>query len=152
MTKRNIDNLRKPTGSRMRIKRQDVLDALSTHGPMSRAELEKLFAVPERNTSIQTHVTSMREDGVLYIIEWQPPAKTGMWTPVYDRRTDAKEEDAPHPPPRNRWRKTAEVPEDMGDPVILRGVGMKKEHVIMAMTRSATLGLGMWGGLITRWN
>lgn len=138
-------------GVKSRIKRDDVIDAFHDHGAQSRAELEKLFRVHEGSTSIQTHITAMRDEKLIYIAEWRAPEKTGMWTPIYDLRTSANEEDAQHPPPRSRWRKIAEVPEDIGEPVVLRGVGIKKEHVFMAKTRSTTMDLGMWGDLVTPW-
>lgn len=131
---------------RPRIKRDDVIDAFHDHGPCSRAALEKVFKVPAGGTSIQTHITAMREECLIYIREWTPPEKTGMWSPVYDLCTSALEQDAPHPPPRARWRKTLETPTDFDEPIVMRGVGVKKEHALMARTRSSELGL--WGDLV----
>jgi hypothetical protein len=132
----------------VRIKRADVIDAFHDRGPSTRSELETLFRLRRGKTSIQTHITAMREDATIYICDWRPPEKTGMWTPVYDLRTSANEQDKPHPPPRDRYRKVAEVPEDIGEPVVLRGVGIKKEHALMARARSQAMGLGLWGDLL----
>lgn len=143
-------------GKAMRIKRDDVIDAFHDHGGQTRGDLERLFKLKAGSTSIQTHITAMRDEALLYIAEWRPPEKTGMWSPVYDMRTSANEADAPHPPPRNRWRKVTEAMEDPGLPVIVRGKGIKKEHVLMARARSVVqvqpgaAPLGLWGALLAR--
>ena len=137
-------------GRRSRITRQMMLDAFKARGALTRAELQGHFNILNV-TTMQMHITALRDTGTIYIADWREPPKTGMWSPVYQLRTEANEQDVPHPPPRNRWRKVAGSPEDPGNPVILRGKGVKAEHAHMARVRRETLGLGMWGGLLTPW-
>jgi hypothetical protein len=138
-------------GRRSRITRQMMLDAFRLHGQMTRSDLQEHFNILNV-TTMQMHITSLREDARVFIADWREPKKTGMWSPVYALRSDANEQDVPHPPPRNRWRDPVLEPvEDAGEFVVLRGEGVKAEHAHMARVRGETMGLGQWGGLLAPW-
>lgn len=137
------------TTRRSRITRGMMIDAFKAHTQLSRVDLQDLFSA--NPTTMQMHITDMRSEKRLYIADWREPKATGMWGPVYALRTEANEEDMPHPPPRNRWRKVADVLDDDGKPVVMRAKGVKTEHAVLARIRSETLSLGMWGQLVAPW-
>lgn len=127
-----------------------MLDAFKFHGNMTRADLQEHFNILNV-TTMQMHITALRDDALVFISGWRAPAKTGMWSPIYTLRSAKNEADVPHPTPmrlRSRGRPDDSYDEP-GERVVVRGKGLKAEHAHMARVRYLNEGLGMWGALLT---
>lgn len=136
-------------GPKARVKRWMISDVLRQRGALTRIDLQDHFDASK--SVIAKLLKDMKESREIFISGWRKPDATGMWSPIYLLCVTGREVDAPHPvPERHAPRpRVCEDDEDDALPVrIVRTAGIRLEDAMLARSRAATMGLGMWGALI----
>jgi hypothetical protein len=78
------------------MSKSEVLSALEVIGPMTRPELDKYLGL--KRSAVGASLRYLREDNLVCIVDWTPPAWACAQAPIYG----LGKEDKPRPPVRTR--------------------------------------------------
>lgn len=60
-----------------------VLDALKDHGPLTAEQISERAAIGISTLNKGGYLRQMEAAGWIHVSDWQPPARSGMWTPIW---------------------------------------------------------------------